>query len=386
MPGTRPRAIGGAPPSHRYEFRVISGNVAGESGPSAVVSAMPVPPAPAAPSNLRATAGSGQVALSWNASPTGSVYYWVYYRPQGHSEWYYYAQPAGQSPITVTNLLNGFTYSFKVTAANAAGQTIATNVVTVRPMPPLPAAPGWPSPSADPNSSRIDLSWAPSSSPGVTYRLEYRNLSDAQGVWHSQYTSGVGATFDQYPVGVVWEFRVVATNMTGSSVSSSSTAVSNVWTGTFRTVGWNRTNNANAFAAARILLSNVGCSVGLRQNVCFGWGYEGRPVTYGDYLFYPGTKANLNHLVECEARQRLDLLRSTDNGWFLSRFRGMDLLQHESIHTLQEGGYQSFALFSLMYGLEGTDAEKNQFEINANLRWGHYRAPFGNTRNCGCFT
>jgi len=464
---------------HRYEFRVISGNVAGESVPSTVVSAMPVPPAPAAPSNLRATAGNGQVSLNWNASPTGSVYYWVYFRPQGHSEWYFfnhpvngtsytatglmngftydfrvtaanlggqsppsnavtakpflplpaapsglqvragdgqatltwdrnnpvgaawywiyfqpqghsewyfYAQPAGNSPVTVSNLWNGFTYSFKVTAANAAGQTLATNVVTVKPMPPLPSAPGTPSPTPDPNSSRIGLTWSPSSSPGVSYRVEYRNLSDAEGVWRTQYASGTSATFDQYPVGVVWEFRVVASNMTGSTWSTgTSTAVSNVWTGTFRGAGLNSINGANAFAASRILLSGLGCGVGLRQNVCFGWGYNGRPVTYGDFLFYPGTKANMNTLVKCEAYQRLALLRSADNGWFLSRSRGMDLVRHEGVHTLQEGGFPSFATFGFLYWLEGSDGVDNQFEIDANLWWGHYLGPWPGTSGCGYY-
>jgi hypothetical protein len=54
--------------------------------------------------------------------------------------------------------------------------------------------------------------------------------------------------------------------------------------------------------------------------------------------------------------------------------------------TLQEGGFKSFELFSALYWLEGTDALNNQFEINANLWWGHYLGPFGNTRNCGYFT
>jgi fibronectin type 3 domain-containing protein len=154
---------------HRYEFRVISGNVAGESGASNVVAATPVPPPPAAPSNLRAVAGNKQVTLTWNASPSGPVYYWVYFRPQGHSQWYYFQYPASGTSFTATGLLNGFNYEFRVTAANLGGQSPPSNVVSAKPFQPLPSAPSGLSASA--GDGRAQLSWNPSS--GADYYWVY---------------------------------------------------------------------------------------------------------------------------------------------------------------------------------------------------------------------
>ena len=48
-----------------YDFRVRARNAVGASEPSASATATPVPPPPAQPTGLTATAGDGQVALSW---------------------------------------------------------------------------------------------------------------------------------------------------------------------------------------------------------------------------------------------------------------------------------------------------------------------------------
>jgi Fibronectin type III domain len=102
----------------------------GEGPPSAIVQSRPVPPAPQPPTQLTAQAALGQVTLSWQASPTGSVYYWVYFRRPGQS-WYYLPYPTLQTTMTVRPLLPGATYEFKVTAANLGGQSAPTNVVSV---------------------------------------------------------------------------------------------------------------------------------------------------------------------------------------------------------------------------------------------------------------
>ena len=466
---------------HRYEFRVFSANVAGQSGPSNVVAAMPVPPPPAAPSNLRATAGNGQVSLTWNASPTPPVYYWVYYRPQGQSEWYYfnypasgtsftatgllnnfsyefkvtaanlggqspasnvvsakpflplpaaptnlsvtagdkqatltwnmnnpagaawywiyfqpqgqsgwyyYAQPAGKSPVTVFNLLNGFNYSFKVTAANASGQTIATNVFTVRPMPPFPVAPTlWANPEAD--SSVVDVAWSSSPTPDVKYTLEYRNLSAGEG-WgrYRDVTGSRTAVINEYPVGVLWEIRVSVSNMAGTASSFSSIVASNTWTGTFQHFWQNDYNKANSLALSVIAARRLPCSTGLRQVVCFGWGIGTRPVTYGDYLFYPFSKNDLNNLTACEARQHQQL--SATHDFYTVNQKGYNLLAHEGTHTVQMAGYGDFGTYAKYYGagavaswaLYQNDWQGNPFEINANLWWGHYYGPYDGSQRC----
>ncbi|WP_063842863.1 DUF5005 domain-containing protein, partial [Sphaerimonospora mesophila] len=68
-----------------YDFRVRATNVSGDSAPSNVASAKPMPPLPAAPSGLTASAGDGKVTLRWTASASANVYYWIEYRSSGGS-------------------------------------------------------------------------------------------------------------------------------------------------------------------------------------------------------------------------------------------------------------------------------------------------------------
>jgi hypothetical protein len=57
----------------------------------------------------------------------------------------------------------------------------------------------------------------------------------------------------------------------------------------------------------------------------------------GNYFFYPYSKTDLNQLVDCEARQRVDL-RSWPDGDWLADTRGPGLLRHESVHTVRANG------------------------------------------------
>ncbi len=93
--------------------------------------------APAAPAGLSARAGSGQVSLSWSASP-GATSYDIYRSIHKDGE--------GATPIQVgvkattftdTRLTNGTRYYYEVTAVNEAGQSGKSAEVAAR-----PAAPG----------------------------------------------------------------------------------------------------------------------------------------------------------------------------------------------------------------------------------------------------
>lgn len=105
-----------------------------------------VPPAlPAAPGGVTATPGDGQVALAWGAS-SGATSYSVSRGMAG----------GGTAPIATglsapsyvdTGVTNGVTYSYWVTASNAAGTSPMSSVSTATPMASAPAAPALAAPT-----------------------------------------------------------------------------------------------------------------------------------------------------------------------------------------------------------------------------------------------
>jgi hypothetical protein len=106
-----------------YEFRVRATNVSGDSTPSNVVSARPMPPLPAAPSGLTATPGDGQVTLRWTASPTPNVWYWIEFRASGGA-WQRAQYPVSTCcTFTLSYLINGTTYDLRLRATNLAGDS-----------------------------------------------------------------------------------------------------------------------------------------------------------------------------------------------------------------------------------------------------------------------
>lgn len=118
---------------HTYEFKIAATNASGNSAPSNVVSARPMPPFPQAPSGLVATPGNGQVSLRWNASPTAGVWYWVEYRPAGGT-WTRTQYPVTTCcSFTMTFLNNGTTYEFRVRSTNLSGDSPPSNVASARP-------------------------------------------------------------------------------------------------------------------------------------------------------------------------------------------------------------------------------------------------------------
>src|SRR6185503_5002100 len=86
------------------------------------------------PTGLTATAGNAQVALSWTAS-TGATGYNVKRSTTNGGPYTTVASPAGTS-FTNTNLTNGTTFFFVVTATNASGESANSSQVSATPQAP----------------------------------------------------------------------------------------------------------------------------------------------------------------------------------------------------------------------------------------------------------
>ncbi len=97
------------------------------------------PPVPAAPTNVKAIAGSGQVALMWD-SVTNATGYDVCVAKQSIGEVANCTTYTGgtwlidkTSPATITSLTNDTAYYFRVVAKNASGDSAGSTEVTATP-------------------------------------------------------------------------------------------------------------------------------------------------------------------------------------------------------------------------------------------------------------
>ncbi|MFA5941569.1 MAG: fibronectin type III domain-containing protein [Sinimarinibacterium sp.] len=174
---------------------------------------------PAAPANLTATAGNGQVTLNWAASAGASTYN-VY---QGTS-----AGGEGTTPVatgitgttrTVAGLTNGTTYYFKVAAINASGTSPLSNEASATPADPPPAPTNL---TATPGNSQVTLNWG--ASDGATSYNVYQGTSAGGATLVATGVTGTNRTVTGLTNGTTYFFKVAAINAGGASSPFSNAA------------------------------------------------------------------------------------------------------------------------------------------------------------------
>lgn len=118
--------------TYHYVLTAVGKN--SESAASVETSATLVSNPPAAPGNLAAVPGNGQVALTWGAV-TGAQTYNVYYgtAPGITTSSANKAMSLTGTSYTVSGLANATTYYFAVTAVNGAGQSVISGEVSATP-------------------------------------------------------------------------------------------------------------------------------------------------------------------------------------------------------------------------------------------------------------
>jgi subtilisin family serine protease/fibronectin type 3 domain-containing protein len=195
-----------------YEYRVAAENIHGVGGLSNIVRVKPLPPLPNAPGNLTASAGNGRVTLSWS-SPGPNMWYYVYRRCvecgasfNNSNRWLV----TNGTTWTDTIALNGYTWEYKVTALNAAGEGPASRTVWAKPLPPPPPAPGGLRVQATGESS-VHLSWN-SSGPGVMYWI-YVNKSPNSHFYRMPYPVSNTYAALTFTTGHIYSFYVTAVNV-----------------------------------------------------------------------------------------------------------------------------------------------------------------------------
>jgi hypothetical protein len=107
-----------------YYYVVTAVNSAGESAASSQASAKPMPPIPAAPSGVTATAADGQISLAWSPVSGATSYniYWSNTSGVTSSNGTKIGSLTS-SPYVHTPLSDGLNYYYVVTAVNIAGES-----------------------------------------------------------------------------------------------------------------------------------------------------------------------------------------------------------------------------------------------------------------------
>ena len=197
----------------------ISGNSFTINVPQESVTLFVIPAAsgtaPAAPTGLSATPGSGQVTLSWNAV-SGATSYKIYRSTASGAETLFQSGVATTSFLN-TGLTNGTTYFYKVSAVNANGESPLSAEASATPQVAAPAAPTGL--AATPGNGQVSLAWNAVSG-ATSYKIYRGTASGAETLFQSGITAtnflNTGLTN-----GTTYFYKVTAVNAGGESPQSS---------------------------------------------------------------------------------------------------------------------------------------------------------------------
>ena len=198
------------PNNATYYITVTANNEAGGSVRSNEVVVTPQP-GPTAPSNLTATAGNGQVQLSWSAV-SGATSYVVY---AGTTSGSLSPIAAGVTSIgyVATELSNGTTYYFQVAASNASVTGARSSQVSATPQAVVPAPPT--NLAAEAGDTEVRLSWTAAS--GATAYAIYAGADSGDLALVRDDLSATNFAMTGLSNGTRYYFQVAAVHPTGTS-------------------------------------------------------------------------------------------------------------------------------------------------------------------------
>jgi hypothetical protein len=129
---TSPITITGLTNGTSYQVKIRAVNAADDGVESNMV-LLTMPVAPSAPTNLVGTSASGQVSIAFTPGSNGgsAITDYKYSIDNGA----YQSTGTATSPITISSLTNGRTYSFKIRAVNVIGDSAESTSILITPLP-----------------------------------------------------------------------------------------------------------------------------------------------------------------------------------------------------------------------------------------------------------
>jgi chitodextrinase len=202
-----------------YAFAVKAKNARGTSGFSNVATAAPAQSVPPTPTIVSATANNDQVTVTFTAEPVGALdspyeQFEVKAWTNGAVE---KSVNGASSPITVTGLTYGMTYTFTVTAKNTSAGVSAPSLPSapVTLVPPAPSAPQ--NVSATAGNAQATVTFAPPADNGGSAITEYEVKAWTGGtVVKSVYGTSSPITVIGLTNGMAYTFTVTAKNGNGA--------------------------------------------------------------------------------------------------------------------------------------------------------------------------
>jgi hypothetical protein len=193
------------------------------SGTNQVMTSGTLQYAPAAPTSLEATAGDGSASIEFTAGADGGAEITKYqYTTNDGSSWSD-AVAGTSSPISITGLTNGTTYSIKLRAVNSAGDGAASSAVSVTPAAlfSTPSAPTSLVATAGDGSASIAFAAGADGGAAITkYQVKVGNGSWADAVGTTSPITVSGLTNYQTA-----NIRLRAVNSAGDGVASATVKV-----------------------------------------------------------------------------------------------------------------------------------------------------------------
>ncbi len=192
---------------------------------SAVLSACgsdPIRPSiPSAPTGVTATAGNGQVIVSWTAV-TGATSYNIYYGTAAGVTTASTKITGATSPKTITGLTNNTTYYFVLTALNESGEsTLSSEVPSSQPTT-LTTPAGL---SATPGDGQVTLTWTAVTG-ATSYNVYYGTAAGVTTASTKVASTASPCTITGLTNTTTYYFAVTATEFTVASSVGSETALS----------------------------------------------------------------------------------------------------------------------------------------------------------------